>query len=263
MTIRASPTPPDAVPRLSAVLIVHNEERHLADCLESLRGLADEIIVVDGGSDDRTREIAEAAGARVHIREFDGFGPQKQAALDLARGDWVLSIDADERITPGLREEMRRTIARPDAADGYRMRLRMIYLGTRLRFGPSLGEWKMRLARRERSRFPLISVHEGLIATGRIAKLSGWMDHVKYRTVGEHLRQMDRYTDMVAQQKRGKGARFSALHLVRIPAEIFHQLVFRLGILDGRPGIIHAAMSGYYSFLKYAKLWPEPPRGGS
>jgi glycosyltransferase involved in cell wall biosynthesis len=242
-------------PRLSAFLIVHNEERHLAECLASLRGVADEVIVLDDGSSDATVEIARQAAARVAHRPFDDFGHQKQAALELATTEWVLSIDADERVTPELGRAIGAVIAADGPADGYWLRRQTIYLGARLRFGGAGADWVLRLARRARVRFEPLRVHERMVVDGRTARLRGVLDHHKYRALNEHIAAMTRYTDLVAAQKRAKGKNFHGWHLLRIPLELFTRLVLRLGVLDGRPGVIFAAMASFYGFLKYAKLW--------
>ena len=270
-------TSPTGAPRLSAFVITHDEERHLPACLESLRGLADEIVVLDDGSTDRTVEIARRAGARVEHRAFDDFGHQKQAALELARGEWVFSIDADERVTPALAQEIRRVIAEPAGTDGYWVRREIVYLGARLRYGGAGSDWVLRLACRGRTRFELLPVHEHLLVDGPTRRLRGTLDHLKYDTLDEHVRTMNRYTAVIAERKRAGGRRFRSWHLLRIPWELFVRLVLKLGVLDGRAGVVHAGMAAFYGFLKYAKMWPddgaaarpvrgepgpgEPPRG--
>lgn len=239
---------------LSAILIVQNEEAYLADCLASLAGVADEIVVLDGGSTDRTVAIAESKGARVQHRPFDDFGRQKQAVLDLAMGDWVLSIDADERLTPALAREILAVIRSPDALEGYEIRRELIYLGRRLRFGGTRNDWVLRLAHRAHARFSDAVVHERMLVNGRTGRLHAPMDHVKYHSLTEHVQSMDHYTGLMARERYAAGRRFSMLHLLRIPAEIWSRLILKGGILDGRIGVIHAAMSGFYTFLKYAKL---------
>ena len=245
-------------PLLSAILIVHNEEAHLGACLASIREIADEIVVLDDGSTDATVAIAQQQGARVAVRPFDDFGRQKQAALAMATGTWILSLDADERVTPALAREIAQVVRRADAADGYRLRRTMIYLGRRLRFGGAGSEWILRLARRERARFAPLAVHEHLIVDGRTERLSGGLDHIKYRSLREHLDTINRYTELAAGRKREAGRRFSIVHVLRIPWEMFSRLVLRLGILDGPAGIIHAAMAAFYAFVQYAKLWRKP-----
>lgn len=242
-------------PLLSAVIITRDEERNIAECIASLGGVADEVVVLDSGSTDRTTQIACALGARVAQREFDGFGPQKQAALELATGEWILSIDADERLTPPLVEEIRRVIASPDAADGYEVRRELVYLGKPLRYGGTERDWVLRLARRSVARFSPDVIHEHLAVRGRTARLSGTMLHRKWCTIGAHLAQMDRYTAVIAARKAARGSRFASWHVLRIPWELFVRLVVRRGVLDGRVGVIHAGMAAFYAFLKYARLY--------
>ncbi len=251
-----------SAPRLSAFVITRDEAEDIGACLASLGGVADEVVVLDSGSTDATLEIARAAGARVATRAFDDYGRQKQAALDMTAGEWVLSIDADERLTPELAEEIRRVVAAPDA-DGYWIRRTLTYLGRDLRFGGTERDWVLRLARRSAARFTPVPVHERLEVQGTTRRLAAPMRHLKYRNLSEHLATIDRYTNAIADVKRSRGKRFRAWHLGRIPLELFVRLVLRLGILDGRAGVIHAAMASYYGFLKYAKLWPTgPERGG-
>jgi glycosyltransferase involved in cell wall biosynthesis len=246
-------------PRLSAVLIVLNEEVHLAQCLASVRDIVDEIVVLDGGSRDRTVNIAKEFGARVATRPFDDFGRQKQAALEMASGEWILSIDADERVTPALGREIARVVRDEISADGYWFRRKMVYLGHRMRFGGVGSEWILRLARRQRARFAPLPVHEHLIVEGRTARLRGTLDHIKFREVREIIERLNMYTDFAAARKRAQGRHFSIFHFLRLEWEIASRLILRLGILDGRAGVIHAVMAGLYAFTQYAKLWPRKP----
>lgn len=245
-------------PRLSAVLIVLDEEAHLPHCLASVRDIADEIVVLDGGSRDSTVEIAKRFGARVATRPFDDFGRQKQAALEMATGEWILSIDADERVSVALGREIARAVSDPGAADGYWIRRTMVYLGHRMRFGGAGGEWILRFARRNRARFAPLPVHEHLIVEGRTERLRGALDHVKHGQLRDQITRLNLYTDLAAARRRALGRRFSMLHVLRFEWELASRLIFRLGILDGRAGVIHAVMAGFYAFTQYAKLWREP-----
>jgi glycosyltransferase involved in cell wall biosynthesis len=242
---------------LSVFIITRNEERHIERCLASVRDLADEIVVLDSGSADRTVELAMRAGARVESRPFDDFGRQKQAALHLTRGDWVLSLDADEELTPGLAAEIRATLAVPPDADGFAIRRTLTYLGTDLRYGGTGSDWVVRLARRDRVHIKPVPVHESLVVAGRVARLRHTMRHRKYLALSEHVETINRYTSAIAAEKRAAGVRFSSWHLLRLRWEVFSRLILRLGILDGRAGVIHAVMSAHYAFLKYAKLFPD------
>lgn len=250
-------------PRLSVFVIVRNEAARLGAALASVSGIADELVVLDSGSTDETVAIARAAGARVATRAFDGYGPQKQAALELCTGEWVLSLDADEAATPALAAEIARVLSGAPAASGYAVRRELWYLGRRLRFGGAGRDWVLRLARRERARFSPDPIHERLLVDGPIGRLRGGLEHRKYARLSEHVEAMNRYTDLIARQKAARGERFRARHLARIPVELLVRLVLRGGLLDGRAGLVYAAMASYYAFLKYAKLWPSPPTAGS
>ncbi|HJU65087.1 MAG TPA: glycosyltransferase family 2 protein, partial [Gemmatimonadaceae bacterium] len=193
-------------------------------------------------------------------RPFDDYGHQKQAALELTTGEWVLSIDADERVTPELAQAIKAAIATPTAADGYWVRRDLLYLGVPLRFGGTGRDWILRVARRSKTRFALLPVHEHLIVDGSTARLPGTLHHIKYRRLAEHVAQMNSYTDLSAARRVEAGKWFSGWHLLRIPWELFARLVLRLGLLDGRPGIIWASMAAFYSFLKVAKMWRPDDR---
>lgn len=250
--------------RLSVLLIAKNEERDLPSCLDSLKGLADEIVLVDGHSTDRTRTIAEAAGARVFQKEWEGYGLQKQFALDQSTGDWVLNIDADERLTPGLREEILRVLtSSPDEeVVAYSIPFRLFVLGRRLRFGRGARETHVRLFRRDRASYPRRIVHEGISVDGPVGKLRGAVDHHSYRDFSEYLKKMDEYTALLSAAKRSAGGRFSFWMHLRLPWEFFLRYVLKGGMFDGNAGFVHAALSAVYAWLKLARLL-EAPSGTS
>ncbi len=247
--------PEDRRIRLSVVLITRNEEANLPGCLASLSGLADEIVIVDSESTDRTVSVAQAAGARVVRHRFDGFGAAKQRALELAAGTWVLSVDADERVTPELADEIRRILVREPEVNGFLVRRDVYFLGKRLRFGGMGNDWVLRLFRRSGARFSLAPVHEHVEIAGRPGRLGAALEHHAYRTLAEHVEKMNRYTDIQAQMKADRGVRYRNWMWVRLPWEVFARCVLRLGILDGTAGVVFATMSAYSAWLKYAKTW--------
>jgi len=244
--------------RLSAVIIARNEEANLPACLASLAGLADEIVVVDSESTDRTAAIARAAGARVATHRFDGFGAAKQRALDMATGTWALSIDADEVVTPALAAEIRAVVASPTEANGFELRRDVFFVGRRLRFGGMGNDWVLRLFRRSEARFSADRIHEHVEVRGRTARLRSTLEHHAYRTLTEHVEKMNRYTDMQAELKAKRGVRYRTWMWLRLPWEVLARLVLRLGVLDGTAGILFATMSAYSAWLRYAKTWRPP-----
>ena len=241
-------------PLLSVVLIVHNEEAHLGECLASVRDIADEIVVLDDGSADATVAVANQHRARVATRPFDDFGRQKQAALELSTGTWILSLDADERVTPALAREIARAVRDENAADGYWVRRTMVYLGRRLRFGGAGSSGFSTCAPRASAvrAPPGARAPDRRGAHGAVVRR---LDHIKYRALREHIDTINRYTELAAARKREAGRRFSMFPGAAHPWEMFSRLVLRLGILDGRAGVIHAAMAAFYAFVQYAKLW--------
>ncbi|HTT67301.1 MAG TPA: glycosyltransferase family 2 protein [Gemmatimonadales bacterium] len=249
-------------PRLSVILITLDEEERLPACLGSVEGLADEIVVVDTGSRDRTVEIARQAGARVeHIArsEFRGHGKSKQRALDLATGAWVLLLDADERLTPALREEIRTLLAGRPAVDGYWIRRDVYYLGKRMRWGGLGHDWVIRLFRRERGRCTPAPVHTGVEVDGVTARLAGTIEHHTVRTVPEHLVKVERYGSIRTADFAARGRTYRATDWLRMPVEFVLRAFVRLGVLDGTRGIVWATISAYEKWLRYAMLINRPP----
>jgi len=242
-------------PKLSVVIITRDEELDLPGCLESVRGLDAEIVVVDNASSDRTTDIARSAGARVHDRPFRDYASQKQAAVDLAAGEWVLSIDADERLSPALREEILSTLRRPpDGVAGFEIPFEVRFMGRRLRFGGLGGERHLRLFLRERGRFVGGCLHEGIEVSGGVGRLSARILHLPYRDLDEYLAKMLVYTSNAASKRLAQGKRFTPLDHLRPFWELFQRLVLRLGLLDGTPGIAWASLSAFHTWVKYLKL---------
>ncbi len=242
--------------RLSAIIIAKNEEEDLPGCLLSLKGLAEEIVVIiDAESSDKTEDIARAHGCKILKRGFTSYAEQKQAALELATSDWVLSIDADERMSPLLKEEILRFISLPSEIDGVVLRFQIEFMGRVLKFGGVGHEKHLRLFRRLKGRFTGGLIHEGLEISGTKAFLfSGFVEHKPYKDLKEYLNKMTSYLDFSSQKGRQEGKRFHFWHHLILPWEIFSRLFLKFGILDGNPGIIWAALSAFHHWLKYVKL---------
>lgn len=245
----ASPSPA----ALSAVLITRNAAAQLPDCLASL-AFCDEIVVVDSGSDDATVALAQQHGARVIHCDWRGFGPQKQFAVEQARHDWVLCIDADERVGPALREEIRRTLAAPQQ-QAYRFPRCNRFLGRYLRHGEGYPDWSLRLFDRRHARWSDDPVHEKVLFAGQPGTLHGDLLHDSAETLDSYLAKQNRYTTLAAQQAAAQGRRAHAGHLLLSPLLRFVKFYFfRLGLLDGVPGLVHILIGCGNSFAKYAKI---------
>lgn len=248
-------------PRLSVTIIARDEEDRLPDCLASLGDLADEIILIDTGSTDQTATIAAAAGAMVERHPLEGFGPTKQRAVDRATGDWILSIDADERLTAALREEIRRVVSGPDSAEGYELRRQSWFLGRRMRFSGMSRDHVLRLFKRHAGRFTDAAVHERVEVRGRVGRLNEPMEHHTIRSLAEFRAKIERYAALRAVEMAARGVRYRWWDILRIPVNFVVFLVVRLCVLDGVPGVIWAAGSAYHSWRKYDLLRPRPAGG--
>ena len=241
--------------RLSAVIITRNEEASIGRCLASLQGLADEIVVVDSFSADRTPAICVSSPCRFFQKEFEGYGRQKQYAVDLASNDWVLSIDADEEVSPELKEEILCFLRRERTSlNGLYIRRDLVYLGRRMRFGGVSGERILRLFNKRHGRFDDAPVHEKIGVEGPVTTLSGRLLHYSYRNLGHHLSKINEYTGKAAEDYIRKGKRFSRLWVpVKFKIRFFTTYFVKGGIFDGYPGFIWALMGAWYAALKISK----------
>jgi (heptosyl)LPS beta-1,4-glucosyltransferase len=237
--------------KISATIIVLNEERNIGPCLDSL-GFADEIVVVDSGSTDRTREICEAHDkVRFYERPWEGFGKQKNLAASLASTDWVFNIDADERVSPELRTAI-------EACDGrltaYRVARENYFGDRRIRHCGWYPDFNVRLYDRRACSFSERAVHEAVRPTGPIGTLSGNLVHRTYRGIGDYLKRMDRYTSLAAEEKIASQKAPTLLDLVLRPPFTFGKMyVLKRGFLDGRTGFLLSVLYAFYTFVKYAK----------
>lgn len=242
-------------PGLTACIITFNEEDRIEDCLESV-AFCDEIVVVDSHSSDRTRELAAARGARVIERDWPGHVRQKDFAVRQAANDWVLCIDADERVSDRLREEI---VALRDQGfprfAGWRMPRLSRYLGRWIRHGTWYPDLQLRLFDRRRGRWGGHDPHDRVELSGPVGRLRGDLLHDPYRSFAEHLATIDRYTSIMAEGLHARGRRARASDLLLRPAVRFLRFyVLRAGFLEGWRGLLLACLAAYYVHLKYAKL---------
>lgn len=238
---------------LSVVLITRNAAAQLADCLASV-AFADEVVVVDSGSSDGTAELAERYGARVVAKEWLGFGRQKQFAVEQASHDWVLCLDADERVSPELAASLVRALAEP-AAPVYRMARRNRFLGRWLRHGEGYPDWSLRLFDRRQARWSDDAVHEKVLHAASPGTLSGDLLHESAEDLGRYLEKQNRYSTLAAEELHRRGRRAGFAELTLSPLLRFLKFyLLRLGFLDGLPGLAHIAIGCMTSFTKYAKL---------
>lgn len=240
---------------LSVLLITLNADRLLDEVLRSV-SWADEIVVVDGGSTDRTEEIARRYTDRFHFNSYRGHGLQRQKSLELARGDWIFYVDADEVVTPELRSSIERAMADPRNAAGFQVQLHTWFLGRWLGRRGWRREWKLRLFRRDRGRFDDATIHEGAIVDGPIRSLDGVLLHYPYRDIAHLVEKMNAYSSAMAEEHQIHGHRGSPYKaVIRGGASFVRDFVFGGDFLNGGAGLVRSATFGYYTFLKYAKIW--------
>jgi glycosyltransferase involved in cell wall biosynthesis len=240
---------------LSAVLITHNEERNLPAALESVR-FCDEIVVVDSGSTDRTREIAAAAGARVLRNEpWPGFVAQRNLAADAARHDWVLAVDADERVTPELRDEIEAVRAAGFDRAGYRIPRLVHYLGRWIRATDWYPDAQLRLFDRARGRWQGGLIHESVRVRGKVGRLRCELHHHPYDDVAHHMRKIDSYTTLWAREAFAAGRRTGILETAGATGwAFFRNYVLKGGFRLGEVGLNVSLLNTHYTHAKLAKL---------
>ena len=240
---------------LSVIVITRNEEMNLPRCLLSVE-FADEIVVVDSGSSDRTVEIAREHGARVFSKAWEGYGKSKQHGLDRARGDWILSIDADEVVQPELAMEIRTAIAGRSQYAGYFIPRKTEFLGRWIMHSGWYPDPVLRLFRRDSGRFSEDAVHESVVLQGSAGRLDHDLLHYSYPSLENYFDKFNRYTSIAAREAYERGRRAGVYDLVVRPAAKFiKQYVIKRGFLDGIEGLILAVLSSCYVMVKYAKLW--------
>jgi glycosyltransferase involved in cell wall biosynthesis len=240
--------------RVSAVVITLDEEARLRGCLDSV-AWADEIVVVDAESTDKTVQIAREFTDRVVVRAWPGFAAQKNFALDQATGDWLLSIDADEEVSSELKTEILALLAGAPAADGYRIPRRNMMWGRWIRHGGLYPDWQLRLFRRGRGAFVERPVHESVRVDGPTGRLGEALVHESYRSIGDAVARLNRYSDLAATELASAGRGGSLADLLLRPAWRFLSMyALRAGFLDGWRGLVLAGLHAHYVFLRAAKV---------
>jgi glycosyltransferase involved in cell wall biosynthesis len=246
---------------LSVVVVTLNEEARIRACLESA-AWAEELIVVDAESTDKTAALARELTDHVFVRPWPGFAAQKNFGVAQARGDWILSLDADERVSPVLRDEIAAVVAAGGEPDGYSVPRRNVFWGRWIRHGGLYPDRQVRLFRRGRGRFVERSVHESVQVEGRVGRLQGHLEHHSYRDVADFLERADRYSTLAADEwlKAGRPCRPLVDLVARPVGRFLGMYVARAGFLDGWRGFLLAVLYGYYVFLRSAKVWERARR---
>lgn len=251
-------------PTLTVVIVAKNEARNIAECVASA-AFADEVLVLDSGSTDATAQLAADAGARVVTTDWPGYGPQVARGFGLATGDWVLSLDADERITPAVRAEVLAAIASDGAAscDGYRIPRLSEFCGRFIHHGGWRPDHTLRLGRRERSGFTDHFLHAHMTVDGRIGELPSSLIHFSYPNLDDVLEKLGRYSSGHARDMHARGKTGSVGQAVVHGVFAFlRTYVLRLGFMDGQHGLMLAIYNAEYTYYKYLKLMflQSPPR---
>ncbi|HEX5634514.1 MAG TPA: glycosyltransferase family 2 protein [Gemmatimonadales bacterium] len=248
-----APPADDKLP-LTVAIIALNAADQLGPCLASVAGLADEMLVVDSGSHDATAQVAREHGARVETHEWLGFGRQKQLAVSMARNDWVLCLDVDERVSEPLAASIRAALA-GGRYRAWRMARRNRFLGRWLAHGEGYPDWSVRLFHRAHASWSNDDVHEAVLTTAEVGRLDGDLLHESAEDVATYLAKQNRYTTLHAEALYRQGVRAGYARLLVNPLVRFVKFYFlRLGFLDGGPGFAHIVIGCNNSFHKYLKL---------
>ena len=251
------------MPKVSVTIITKNEAADIAAALESV-SWADERIVVDSCSTDDTVTIATRLGARVASREWPGYVAQKNYAASLAANDWILSLDADERVTSELAEEIRKTLEGEPESRGFWIPRVTFHLGRWIRTTDWYPDYQLRLYDRRAAEWTGTYVHEGVKVNGRVGRLRSELQHYAYRDVAEHMETIDHYTTLAARQMFEHGRRATALDVTLQPAfAFFRNYILKRGFLDGSVGLTISKMNAQYVGLKFRKLRDLESRAAS
>ncbi len=244
--------------KISATIITCNEEAHVQRCMESLREVADEILVVDSGSRDRTREIASAHGARVFERAWTNYSEQKNFAASQALYPWILSLDADECLSEPLRRRLADLKKTDPQVAAFCFPRKAFYLGRWIEHSGWYPDDKIRLYRKDQAEWRGSFVHESVRTEGFVQRIPADLLHYTCDSLSEHLLRLDRYTTLAAMDLWHQGKRTGWSQLIGSPlVTVIKTYFFKRGFLDGYQGVLIAMLAAFYNFLKYAKLWEK------
>ncbi len=250
--------------KLTVTVITRNEAANIEGALASVQW-ADEIVVVDSRSTDETVEIARRFGTRVEIHDWEGYSEQRNFAAEVAANDWILAIDADERVPPPLAAEIQAIMRSGPSAHGYRMPRVSFYLGRWIKGTDWYPDYQLRLYDRRIGRFNGKRVHESVeLSTGKAARLRNDLQHHPYRDISDHVTSIDHYTTLAAEEWFAAGRRTNPLDVVlHPPAAFLRNYVLRAGFREGTAGFLISVLNSYYVFLKILKLWELQNRAAS
>jgi len=240
---------------LSVFLITKQEEANIKTCLESIKDIADEIIVVDSNSSDKTVEIAKSFGAQIYFKDFFSFTEQKNFALSKVTKPWALNLDADEYLTPKLAAEIKKLLTSAVKENGFYLKRSSVFLGRKMKYSGMAKELCLRLVKTSAAKYEGGRVHETLKVEGQTAALENCFMHNTYTSIKQYFDKFNNYTSLAALTMAEKGKKFNPVQLLRQPFEFIKIYFFRLGFLDGLQGFLWALFSSFYPVVKYAKLW--------
>lgn len=238
---------------VATLVLTYNEEDNIKDCLESINWV-DEIVVVDSYSEDKTVAIAQEYTDKIFRRKFDNFAAQRNYGLGQIKSEWVLVVDADERVTPELKEEIQQELKNP-RAEGYKIPRRNYFLGKWIKYCGWYPDYTLRLFRVVSNNYRGL-VHEGVKIKGNVVQLTSPFIHYTYKDLNHYLKKINQYTTLDAEKKYRAGKKKGLLYIIVRPViEFIDKFVLRRGFLLGVQGFILSILSSYYQFLKYVKLW--------
>ncbi|MES2517926.1 MAG: glycosyltransferase family 2 protein [Bacteroidota bacterium] len=241
--------------KISVVIITLNEERIIERTLKAIHSWVDEIIVVDSGSTDRTLEIAQQYKCKTMYRKFDGDGPQKYFGVNQTVNDWVFVLDADEEVTPELRDEIEKTLSNPNDYNGFYVPISLIFLGRLMRYGAEYKMPHLRLFNKKFGNFNDKFVHGGAVVEGQLATFNNHVLHYSYKDLHDYLQRLNYYTTRTAQMMYDSGKKGSILQvLFRFPVTFLKEYFLRKNFLNGYQGFVWSILSAMYPVIKYAKL---------